>query len=57
MQQLDADQEKAMMAWHFKRQEQEKVLFADGGGYTTAAWMNAKSLKQDLSGVQNIELL
>ena len=57
MQQLNADQEKAMMAWHFKRQEQDKVLFADGGEYTTAAWMNAKSLKQELSGVQNIELL
>ena len=57
MQQLDADQEKAMMAWSFKRQEQEKVLFADDGEYTTAPWMSAKSLKQDLSGVQSIELL
>ena len=56
MQQLDSEAEKAMMAWQFRRQEQEKLLRADDGEYSTSVWADSQSLRRDLSGLQAIKL-
>jgi hypothetical protein len=50
---VDADTQKAMMAFYYKKQEQQKALAAgaddDAGG--RAAWADPRALKQHFAGV------
>lgn len=57
VQQLDSEGEKAMMAWQFKRQEEDKHMKADDGEYSTSIWSSSKALKSELAGMQSIRLL
>jgi hypothetical protein len=52
---VSEDERKAMMAWYFKQQEQQKALAEDrDDGYLGAAWANPKGLKADLLGTGSI---
>jgi len=54
---VDADTQKAMMAWYYKKQEEQKKLAEDeDDSYASAAWASGKSLKAHFSGVQNVRL-
>lgn len=53
---MDADTQKAMLAWYYKKQEQQKALEAaadaDDGG--SSAWADPRSLKQHFAGVRDV---
>jgi len=49
---IDAETHKAMLAWHYRQQEQQKTLALDeDDAYTNSQWANPKALKSHLSGV------
>ncbi|KAK9844183.1 hypothetical protein WJX81_007262 [Elliptochloris bilobata] len=54
---VDEETHKAMLAWHFKKQEQQKKLAEDDGTtHYDSAWANPKALKAHFSGVQTLRL-
>jgi len=53
---LDDAGEKEMMAWHFKKQQQQKMVEADSEEFTTSPWASSLALKQQMGGLQNIRL-
>jgi hypothetical protein len=53
---MDEVGEKEMMAWHFKKQQQQKMLEADSEEFTTSTWASSLMLKQQMSGLEQIRL-
>eukprot|EP00884_Botryococcus_braunii_P001768 jgi/Botrbrau1/11592/Bobra.247_1s0013.2 len=54
---VDEETQKAMMAWYFKKQEEQKKLAEDDGAYTNhSAWANPKALKGHFSGVSRVKM-
>eukprot|EP00775_Hariotina_reticulata_P013529 gene13529-13655_t len=54
---VDADTQKAMLAWYYKKQEEQKALSQDDDdSYTNSSWANFKSLKQHFSGVSAVRI-
>ncbi|KAF6251199.1 flagellar basal body protein [Scenedesmus sp. NREL 46B-D3] len=52
---VDADTQKAMMAWYYKKQEEQKALSQDEeDAYTHSSWANSKSLKQAFAGINSV---
>jgi len=50
--QVDAETQKSMMAFYYKKQEEMKVLEADtDDGYLNAPWANPNSLKAQMQGM------
>lgn len=46
---------KAMMAWYFKKQEEEKALAEDkDDSYLAGTWADPRSLKSDLMGMKGV---
>lgn len=49
---VDPETQKAMLAWHYKRQEEEKKVQADeDDSFANSSWANPKSLKSHFAGV------
>ncbi|GBF94463.1 hypothetical protein Rsub_06997 [Raphidocelis subcapitata] len=49
---VDADTQKAMLAFYYKKQEQQKALCADDDdAYARSAWADPRALKQHFAGV------
>lgn len=54
---VDADTQKAMMAWYYKKQEEQKKLAEDADdSHTGAAWASGTSLKSHFAGMQNVRI-
>ncbi|WIA33272.1 hypothetical protein OEZ86_006413 [Tetradesmus obliquus] len=54
---VDADTQKAMMAWYYKKQEEQKALSQDEeDAYTHSSWANSKSLKQAFAGINSVRI-
>jgi hypothetical protein len=52
---VNDEERKAMMAWYFKKQEEEKAMAADNeDAYLGASWADPKALKRDLMGAGSI---
>ena len=53
---VDAETQKAMMAYYHKKQEEQRALVEDeDDAYTHSSWANPKALKTHFSGVGNIK--
>ncbi|KAK9823695.1 hypothetical protein WJX72_004678 [[Myrmecia] bisecta] len=54
---VDAETQKAMMAFYHKKQEEQKRLMEDQyEDYTNSVWANPKALKSHFSGVGNVKI-
>lgn len=54
---VDAETQKAMMAFYHKKQEEQKKLAEnDEDDYTNSAWANPKALKHHFSGVGSVRI-
>lgn len=54
---VDAETQKAMLAYYYKKQEEEKKLVTDtDDSYSSAAWASGNSLKQHFSGVSTVKI-
>jgi len=54
---VDAETQKAMLAFYYKKQEEAKRLAEDADdSYTSAAWASSTSLKQHFSGVSSVRI-
>uniref|UniRef100_A0A383V1I6 Uncharacterized protein n=1 Tax=Tetradesmus obliquus TaxID=3088 RepID=A0A383V1I6_TETOB len=54
---VDADTQKAMMAWYYKKQEEQKALSQDEeDAYTHSSWANSKSLEQAFAGINSVRI-
>ncbi|KAL3680340.1 hypothetical protein R1sor_023296 [Riccia sorocarpa] len=54
---VDAETQKAMMAWYYRRQEEEKHLSVDeDDAYANSEWANPRALKSALHRMPNVAL-
>ncbi|EFJ20104.1 hypothetical protein SELMODRAFT_109240 [Selaginella moellendorffii] len=52
---VDAETQKAMMSWYYKRQQEEKTLKENtDDSYTNSEWANPQALKAHFHGTSNI---
>jgi cilia- and flagella-associated protein 298 len=57
VQAVDAETQKAMMAWYHKKQEEQKALEENlDDTYMQASWASRQSLKAHFSGVSEVRL-
>jgi Cilia- and flagella-associated protein 298 len=57
LQAVDAETQKAMMAWYHKKQEEQKALEENQDDtYMQASWASGKSLKAHFSGINEVKL-
>eukprot|EP00879_Flechtneria_rotunda_P011011 GHRR01011506.1.p1 GENE.GHRR01011506.1~~GHRR01011506.1.p1 ORF type:complete len:198 (+),score=74.55 GHRR01011506.1:399-992(+) len=54
---VDAETQNAMMAWYYKKQEEQKALNQDeDDSYTHSSWANSKSLKAHFTGISTVRV-
>ncbi|KAJ7530070.1 hypothetical protein O6H91_15G077700 [Diphasiastrum complanatum] len=53
---IDAETQKAMMAWYYKQQQEQKKLYEDeDDSYANSEWANPKALKSHFQGTTHIQ--
>eukprot|EP00877_Chromochloris_zofingiensis_P003118 jgi/Chrzof1/12807/Cz07g08070.t1 len=54
---VDADTQKAMLAWYYKKQQEQKELAGnEDDSYINSTWADTKTLKQHFSGVHDVRI-
>ncbi|GAB4815388.1 hypothetical protein N2152v2_002434 [Parachlorella kessleri] len=53
---VDAETQQAMMAWYYKRQEEQRLASLNDPADSDPAWASDNALKQHFTGVSNIRI-